>query len=157
MKAWWINLSLRDKRFLSVGAIFLGLFFCYEIFFASLSDANQTLRETISHQKTLLAWMQMADQRIENFSDHHTTHKNPAALLSLLQKQINISPFAKNLQLLTQAENNSVKISFQKINFDTFITWLTHLWQEEGITVTQMTTTPNGAPGIVDVTLLINE
>lgn len=159
MKNWWNQLRLRDKRFLTIGILFVAAFFIYEIFFAALMNEDTTLSEAISTQQQLLTWMQSADHRIQllqKLSTHPTTNQNTAALLSLLQKEINNSSFAKNLVNLAQGENNTVDIQLQKVNFDTFITWLTHTTTQHNLTILQMTLTPDGALGIVDCHLLLS-
>lgn len=159
MKEWWINLSLRDRRFVSFGGIFIILFLIYEIFFASLSNINDSLRAEISHNQKLLTWMQTANQRMQSLqklSEKNPATKNPAALLSLLQKQVNLSPFKTNLGLLVQSDNNSVQMNFHGVAFDNFIKWLITLTLKNNFVITQMTVTPNGAIGIVDATIFLS-
>ena len=158
MKEWWINLGLREKQAVSIGSLFIILFILYEIIWAPLSDRNDSLRTEIQHNQKLLTWMQEADSHIQSTQkllEKNTSGQNSAALLGLLQHEIDQSPFAKNLLQMNQAENNSVQLTFQKINFDAFIKWLTVLWQQHGLTVSHMTIKPNGSLGIVDANVVI--
>lgn len=159
MKEWWMNLGLREKQAVSLGGIVVILFILYEIIWAPISNHNDTLRDEITRNQKLLTWMQEADQHIhatQKMLQKNAATKNSAALLSLLQKEVNQSPFAKNLAQMTQAENNSVQITLQKVNFDDLIKWLTELWKKQELTVSQMTVTPNGSLGIVDATITLN-
>jgi type II secretory pathway component PulM len=158
MKEWWIHLGLREKQILSLGGILVLLFLIYEILLAPIDHHNATLRDEITHDIKLLSWMQEADKHIqstEKLLHKNSNTKNSAALLSTLQKDITQSPFASNLSQLSQAENNSVQITLQKVNFDALVTWLIDLWKKQGLTVTQLTATPNGLPGVVDTTIIM--
>jgi type II secretory pathway component PulM len=158
MKEWWINLGLREKQTLSVGGLFLILLLLYEIIWAPISNHNDNLRSEIARNQKLLIWMQEANQRAETMQkmlQSTSSAKTSAALLNLLQKQIKTSPFENNLLQMTQAENNAVQLSFQKVNFDALIKWLTVLWKNQGLTVKQITVTPNGPLGVVDVTVQV--
>ncbi len=158
MKEWWINLGLREKQWLTLGGIFIIFFLFYEIFWSPISSHNDTLRTEIDSNQKLLTWMQQADQHIHAIQDllqkSHTT-KSSAALLSLLQKEINQSPFVNQLGQLSQVENNAVQVTFQKVNFDQFIKWLTALWKKESINVSKISITPSGGMGVVDVTVVV--
>jgi type II secretory pathway component PulM len=158
MKEWWINLGLREKQTLSVGGLFLILLLLYEIIWAPISNHNDNLRSEIARNQKLLIWMQEANQRAETMQkmlQSTSSAKTSAALLNLLQKEIKTSPFENNLLQMTQAENNAVQLSFQKVNFDALIKWLTVLWKNQGLTVKQITVTPNGPLGVVDVTVQV--
>lgn len=158
MKEWWNNLGLREKQYVTGGIIFLTLFLLYEILWAPFSSVNDSLRSEIHHNQKLLSWMQEANQHIqltESMSQNNTSSRSSAALLSLLQKEINQSTFANNVQQISQSENNSVQITFLKVNFDSLIKWLTQLWQKHNLSVHQINATPNGALGIVDVTVVL--
>lgn len=158
MKEWWSNLALREKQYVTGGIIVVTLFILYEIFWAPFSGVNDSLRNDIHHNQKLLIWMQEANQHIqltEAMTQKNTSSRSSAALLSLLQKEINLSSFANNVQQISQAENNSVQITFLKINFDSLIKWLTMLWQKYNLSVMQFNATPNGALGIVDVSVVL--
>lgn len=159
MKEWWMNLGLREKQFVSSGSLIILLFLLYEIMWAPISYHNDDLRNEILRNQKLLIWMQQADHRIQatqKMLQRNTTIKTPAALLSILQKEVKQSPIANNLNQINQAENNSVQMTFQKVNFDLLAKWLTDLWLKHGLSVSQMTATPNGAMGIVDATVTIS-
>ena len=158
MKEWWMHLSLRDKRFLSGGGILIALFLFYEIFFATINNSNATLREEILHNQKLLTWMQEADQRkhvLEKLSAKNAATKNPAELLSILQKQINHSIFKPNMTLLVQSESDLVQMNFHAVDFDNFIKWLITQTTEENLIIKQMTVTANGNVGIVDASVFL--
>lgn len=158
MKEWWMNLGLREKQLLSIGAMFIILFLLYEIIWSPISTHNETLREEITHDQKLLSWMQEADQRIQattKLFKKSNTSKQTASILSVIQHEIDASPLKNNLTQMSQAENNAVQLTFQKVNFDALIQWITLVWKTQNMTVKQMTATPNGTLGSVDSTIIL--
>jgi type II secretory pathway component PulM len=159
MREWWNNLGLREKQWVIVGTLIVILFLLYEILLAPLIGLNDSLRTDIQHNQKLSSWMQETNQHIqlaESMSQKNSSTRSSAGLLSLLQKEINQSAFASNMQQISQAENNSVQITFLKINFDDLIKWLTILWQKYNLSVSQINVTPNGALGMVDTSVVVS-
>lgn len=158
MKEWWMNLGLREKQAVVLGGMLVGLFLLYEMVWAPITTHIEDLRASIQHNQSTLVWMEETNQHInilQKLSVKQNSNRSSTALLSILQKEINQSPFASNLKQLIQAENNSVKIVFEKVNFDNLIKWLITLGEKQGLTITQMTATPSGALGIVDVSMVM--
>jgi general secretion pathway protein M len=155
MKAWWLNASMREKQIVSLGALLVIVFLVYDIIFAPLTNAVDTLRQKIHNNQILLAWMQESNKRIETLekSKTSTAPKSSASLLSTVQNDINNQPFGKSVAQLQQAENDSIQIRLQKVSFDALTKWLITICQQEGLLITQMTVAPNTAPGIVDADL----
>lgn len=160
MKEWWLNLSLREKQTVSLGAGVLAAILIYLILWAPLSYKVNQLRSTLQHSQQLLVWMQKTDQQIQTLQKiSKKSHSFPttASLLSLIQNQINQSPLAKNLSQLKQADNDTVQVSFQQIEFDKLISWLIQVWQQHGLILTQIAITPSGPPGIVTAEFILKQ
>jgi general secretion pathway protein M len=155
MKAWWLNASIREKQAVSLGAAFVTLFLVYEIVFAPLANAVDTLRQKIHSGQTLLTWMQDSDKHIQTLEKSQKTAapKSSASLLSVIQNDVNDEPIGKNISQLQQAENDSIQIHLQKVGFDALTKWLIAICQQQGLIITQMTATPTTTPGIVDADL----
>jgi type II secretory pathway component PulM len=155
MKAWWLNASIREKQAVSLCAIFITFFLVYEIVFAPISNAVDTMRQKIHSGQTLLAWMQESDKRIQTLEKTQKTAapKSSASLLSVIQNDVNNQPIGKNISQLQQAENDSIQIHLQKVGFDALTKWLIAICQQQSLIITQMTATPTATPGIVDADL----
>ncbi len=159
MKEWWINLKLREKQYLTAAGFIIFLFFLYVTLLAPISHYNNSLREEISQQQHLLVSMQTIDTQIRNTEKLATKNlptQTSATLLSTLQNETKQSPLASNLTQLSQTENNSVQLVFQKVNFDILMKWLSDLLQRKELNVVQMTATPNGSIGVVDATIVLH-
>lgn len=158
MKEWWNNLILREKQMVSLGALIIGAAFIYLVLWSPLDNHVSQLRSQILNNQELLAWMKKTDKRIEILEkkpEHNASKPSSGSPLAIVQKQIKTSPLAKSLDQLHQAENNSVQLTFKKVNFDKLMTWIIALTKQQGLIVTQMTVTPSATAGIVatDVTL----
>jgi general secretion pathway protein M len=151
MKEWWDNLVLREKQILSMGLLVLVFVAFYLILWSPLTDKVSTLRNQVQRNQELLAWMQDTDKRIQ--AEGHAA-KPPVArasgsLLSIVQSQINRTQLVSVMTQLHQIDNDSVQLTFDKVDFDKLIVWLTQLTQQQGLIITQMTVTPSKEPGIV--------
>jgi general secretion pathway protein M len=155
MKEWWLNLSLREKQVVALGSLIIGLFFIYEIIFASLFSATTTLRNKIHKNQTLLLWMKDGDKRIQELQNSHApiVTNNSSSLLSRVQNDLNQTPLQKSVSQLQQVDNDSIEMHLQQVNFDSMITWLIKLCRAQQLTITDMFIKPGSANGIVDATL----
>ena len=150
MKDWWLNLALREKKMVTLGAIVVALFLVYKILWSPLVDANNNLRTRVLHNQETLSWMRQADQRIQALLK--TSEKNVSAtgsLLGIIQTDLHQSGLATEVSELHQADNDSVAFSFKKIEFDQLIIFLTTLWEKQGLLVSQITVAPGNGPGEV--------
>lgn len=158
MKEWWNNLSLRDKRIVFFGGIIVIITLLYFFILQPLSDKNAMLRTQIEHNKQLLAWMKAANKQIavlqKKSTNISTPHSNASAL-SIVQNEIKQSSLAGKFTQLKQAEDDSVQLNFQAVNFDELIVWLTDLWQTHGLIVTQAAIDPTGTAGIVSAEMTL--
>lgn len=158
MNEWWINLSIREKQIVSAGALGVTIFLLYLIVWLPLNNRVANLREQIVRDQKSLLWMHDADQRIQDVEKNLQNKKSTdtgTSLLTLVQKQINKSTFVSSLNQLRQAENDSVELSFNNVDFDRLIQWLTELWQQQGIVITQMSVTASGTAGVVNTEFVL--
>jgi type II secretory pathway component PulM len=155
MKEWWLNLSLREKQAIALGAFLLGLFLIYEMIFASLFNATTALREKIHKNQTLLSWMKDGDTRLQELQNSHTvtTTNDSSSLLSRIQNDLKHTPLQKNVLQLQQADNDSFEMHLQQVSFDNMMSWLIKLCGTQQLTITDMFIKPSGDAGIVDATL----
>jgi general secretion pathway protein M len=155
MKNWWSSLSFSEKQTVSIGVALLLIFLIYEVIFAPLGNHVDALRQKVHSNQALLHWMQDSDARIRSLEKNQKQQprNTSMSLLSTVQNGINNSAIAQNVTQLQQSENDSVQMKLQKVGFDTFIQWLTAICQQQQLIIIQMTSTPDGDPGTVDVEL----
>lgn len=155
MKDWWMNLAIREKQTLALGAVLVGIFIIYAIIFAPLSSSVGNLREKIHKNQMLLTWMQESDKRIQFLEKKPQTapEKSSASLLSIVQDDINQNPIAKTVSQLQQADSDTIQLHLQAVSFDNMIKWLATLCQQQHLAVNQLTITNGTAIGVVDAEL----
>lgn len=157
MKEWWNNLALREKQMVTLGAFVIGIIALYVLLWSPIDTKVSTLRSQMVRNQELLSWMQDTDKQIQSYEKNSQLKpvRSTGSLLSIIQKQINRTAFVTALSQLHQVENDSVQLTFQKVDFDKLISWLIPLTQQQGIVITQMLVTPSGTPGFVNVDLVL--
>lgn len=151
MKDWWQNLSFREKQAALLGSIVIILFLFYEMVWSPFTDHIESLRHSLIQNQALLTWMQDTDKKIQSLekNQYHDKIQAKTSLLSLIQNQLQQTPLGRSVSEVRQADNNAVELQFEKVNFDSLIVWLTRLWQQHGLLVTDIAVKPTGARGIV--------
>ena len=157
MKERWINLPLREKQFLVIGALFATIFLFYLLILTPLTHKISALRNTLEHNKITLASIQKTETKIQALEKNSRKIKTDldASLLSIVQNAINQSDFSKEAAQLKQADNDAVRLSFPKVDFDSLIEWLTRLFQENNIVVTEAAVTKTPSEGIVTAEITV--
>src|SRR3989338_4707435 len=154
---WWDNLSLREKQTMSLGSVVVILLLVYEIIWSPFTNKVTHLREQVRHNQELLIWMRQTDQQLQQLAT--TSKAKPVqltgSLLSTVQEQMKKNPLAQHATQLRQTENDSVQLNLQKVSFDQLIVFLTTLWNQYHIIVTQLTVIPTATSGEVTADLVI--
>ena len=153
MKEWWLNLSLREKETISLGAFALVILGIYIFIWSPLTNKVTSLREQIERDSQLLKWMQSADQQIESAEKTAKTTKNSGSLLSIAQTLIQESALSSQLTQLRQTDADSVQLSFKEVSFDTLIVWLAESSKKEHLLISEFRVTPLSTPGMVSAEL----
>jgi type II secretory pathway component PulM len=76
-------------------------------------------------------------------------------LLSTVNTQLLQTGWAGTAPALKQSADDSVQVTLSGVPFDALSTWLTGLWQQFGITVSQMNVQKTSSVGMVNVTLTL--
>lgn len=158
MKQWWFNLNLREKQTVSIGGVSMIIAILYLLIWSPLQTSVTTFRDQIQHNKNLLDWMKTTDEKIQAAEKmgQKPLSKSTGSSLSIVQNDLKKSPIANNITQLVQADNDSVKLNFQRVDFDLLMSWLTELWQQQGFIVTQMTAKAGDAPGMVSAEFILS-
>ncbi|HSW92860.1 MAG TPA: type II secretion system protein GspM [Gammaproteobacteria bacterium] len=157
MKEWWMNLPLHEKRALFLGSVIVILFILYEMIWSPLSDTNDNLRMRIGHGQDTLRSMQQTDELISHLQKNALQKKQQTtqSILGTVQDEVNDSPFAKHVNQLRQSDNQTVQMSLNQVDFDGLLVFLMKLWKSHAIIVSQITVTPAGSPGEVNVDVVL--
>lgn len=157
LKTWWLNLALREKRMVTVGGVLLVLFILYEGIWSPFLSHIDLLRKQIVAEKKLLVWMQAADQQLQMTGNTSAKKSLTAvALLSFMQQQINQAGLKQQLLQLKQVSSNSVEVNLQKAEFDKVIAMLSHISNEQAISISQISVVAEASPGVVNADMVLS-
>lgn len=158
MKERWNNLEIREKQAVALAGIAIVLFLIYEVIWSPLAHKVESLRHEVIQDQTLLYWMQESDARIQSLNSSLQKHKTKSTvtLLGVVQTEISSSHFAQHVTQMQQGDNNTVHLVLSNVNFDDLVTWLTQIWQQQGLIVVDANITSENTPGMVDIDLTIS-
>jgi|SRR5579885_310667 general secretion pathway protein M len=158
IREWWAGLASRERLAIVTGSCAVAIFIVYQWIWIPCLDHMESMRKQIAADQKTLQWMRAADeaiQKVETKSRGKNKAATPIVLLSNLQKQIKAAGFEQYLSQLKQATNDSIEMSFRKIEFDKLVRFLISVTMDQGLTITQMSATAENAPGIVTVDIVI--
>ncbi len=158
MKAWWQNLSSRERS-----AVFgLGVAACvlliYFILWQPLSDSVNHLKQEVSNNRSLLSWMQKATTVLQQ---NQSTEDTPAFTtpadqrLAVIQTSLKNLSFAKHVTQIEQTNQNDVRVVITSADFDDLTDWLVSLWKKNGIIVSDLTVKRLNDQGLVSANLIL--
>ncbi len=152
MKSWWQNLSSREQLIVLCGGVAGILILLYLMVWSPLHNHIQDMQKKTIKQETLLSWMQGASkdlQQLRQASKPKSNLATPQNLLALVDQSAKDNKLKSSMTEFAQTENNKVAIKFTSISFDKLATWLTTLWSEHHVEVSEMTATSKGGDGTV--------
>ena len=152
MKSWWQNLSSREQLIVMCGGAAGILILLYLMIWSPMQNHIQDMQKKTIQQVTLLSWMQGASKDLQQLRQSSKPKGNlatPENLLALVDQSAKDNKLKTSMAEFTQTENNKVSIKFNLVSFDKLVTWLTALWNEHHVEVSDMTTTSKGGEGMV--------
>lgn len=153
IKEWWSNLSLRDKRILSISSALCIVFVFARLLMLPLFGLADTMRQRFQTEQATLTWMRKTDGEIQKIS-HQDIRKNqtltPVILLGVLQKQITKAGLQAYLTQLKQINHESITMHFQKVEFDQLMKLLVTILNEQNVSISQMSAVSITTPGLVN-------
>ncbi|MDA8561619.1 type II secretion system protein M [Gammaproteobacteria bacterium] len=155
MNQWWVNLSLKEKKTIKIGGITLSILLIYMLIWLPLQNEIKYLRSQIKQNQKLLSWMITADKKIQDSSKEikASTNINSDSALSIVENEIHQNDISNKVTKLRQIENGLIELNFDQVSFDKLIAWLTVMWENHNLLVTQMNIKPSIKPGIVHAEL----
>ena len=153
----WSTLSAREKKAVSIGGIFLGIFLIYIVLWLPLSHRVDFLRGSIEKSQKLLVWMQDADKQMRGAltNQQQAPLLSSTALLGWLQKSIQTSELSPFLYELKSGPNDTIEIQFQEVNFDRLISWLMKAQSQQHFTILRTTFVKGRGVGLVGAQITV--
>ena len=146
---WWQKISQRERHVITFGGIFLLVVFVIYGLWLPLVNDNKLLHQKINHQKALVDWMEPAVESLRQPKHKQLiSSDNRIPLAGIIETQLLDSPLAKAPRQLTGISAKKIQIDFERVAFDTLITWLSHC-ASIGISVEKFTVEKSTEPGFV--------
>jgi len=146
------SLSERDRRTLLIGGVVAALLLLYVVI--QLDSSVSSAHKRIIKKQTDLVWMRTAAPELAATSSH--VGANEQSLLVLVDSSARESGLASSLAGSDPAGPGGLSVRLQKAPFDTLITWLARLSQQNGIRVDTASIESAGSPGLVNAALVLH-
>ena len=146
------SLSERDRRTLLIGGVVAALLLLYVVI--QLDSSVSSAHKRIVKKQTDLAWMRTAAPELAATSSH--VGATGQSLLVLVDSSAREQGLASSLAGSDPAGPGGLSVRLQKAPFDTLITWLARLSQQNGIRVDTASIESAGSPGLVNAALVLH-
>lgn len=156
MRQWWVGLSARDRRVLSVGIVLAAALLLWAGAWLPLARARAALRMQAVAQADALAWMRPAVEAAR--AQGGAVVAVPAdgrSLLARVDAQVRAAGLASALVNVEPQGERSVRAQFAAVPFDTLGDWL-QAGAAAGLHVEELSLTRSG-DGLVDARVLLAE
>ncbi len=146
------SLSERDRRMLLIGGVIIALLLVYVVIQldSSVSSAHKRINKKVED----LAWIQTAAPEI--MAAGPVGSSGGESLLVIIDRSARESGLGDALAGSEPSGPGALSVRLQKASFDTLITWLGRLAQQNGIRVDSASIDSAGTPGLVNAAIVLH-
>ena len=150
----WKNLNEREQAGLGVAGLFCVIYFFYLIIYSPLISAVANKNQQLQDKRETLAWMQKIQQQYHQVNKKTNSFDN-GKLLALIASELNNPTFKVFTYHMEQTSSGDIQLSFEKIPYNAFITWLSKISHQYTIHIKTLHIEHTKTPGLVKLNLLI--
>jgi general secretion pathway protein M len=147
------SLSERDRRTLLIGGVIAALLLLFVVI--QLDSSVSSAHKRVLKKQTDLAWMRTNAAELAATGGPHIG-ANGQSLLVLVDSSARESGLASSLAGSDPAGPGGLSVRLQKAPFDTLLSWLARLSQQNGIRVDTASIESAGSPGLVNAALVLH-
>jgi general secretion pathway protein M len=147
------SLSERDRRTLLIGAVVAGLLLLYIII--QLESSVSSAHKRIAKKQTDLAWMRTVAPELAQ-SGGVARGSAGQSLIVVVDRSAREAGLANTLAGSEPSGPHGLSVRLQKAPFDTLISWLARLSQQNGIRVDTASIESAGSPGLVNAAIVLH-
>jgi general secretion pathway protein M len=148
------TLSERDRRTLLIGGVVAALLLVYVII--QLDSSVSSAHKRILKKQTDLSWMRSVAPELASNPGFRAQGGGGQSLLVIVDRSARESGLASALAGSEPAGPGGLSVRLQKAPFDTLITWLARLGQQNGIRVDTASIESAGSPGLVNAAIVLH-
>lgn len=147
LKTWFANLTQREQRLVSGGAISFTVLVFYYLIWSPLNTALHTQQRALSEQQELLLWVQEQASRAAQLRQSNQQVSFTGSLTQLVNQTTRSSGISVSRM---QPQNDYLQVTIDSVPFNALLTWLNTL-ESRGVMILQADITETDNPGIVQV------
>lgn len=160
MKAWWDNLSQRERWLLGGGAVALLAFLFYLQVWEPFQASNRLLRQSVAEQRADLAWMRQAAVEVKRLNAAGASGGRAAAsggqsLLTVVDQTARAAGLGAALKRINPQGGDKLNAQMEQVEFDAFINWLGALERGHRITIVSMAVDRTDTAGLVNARVIL--
>lgn len=162
MKAWWNQLSNRERWLVGGGSVLTLTLILYALVWQPFQKELGRLRQTVTAQRADLAWMRQAAIEAQRLENVQTSPKSqlPAgsrrSLLIVVDQTARAAGLGSAIKRVEPQGDDKVRVWLEQVSFDKLIGWLEALRRDQGIQ-TANAVMDRQASGRVDARLILQE
>jgi len=149
MKAFWDGLNDRERWMLGFGGVCCALFLIYMLLYAPLINAVHNNTQQLLEKQETLVWMQQAHQQRKAMKIPKVLSNSK--LLSVLADELKSTSFHTFPYQLQQTGVGDIQLSFNKVPYNDFVTWLWSVRQNYAFSIKQFNAERTETPGVVKI------
>jgi len=158
MRVWWLGLSDRDRRVLSIGGALALLLLVYALAWLPLERAREALRVQATATDASLRWMQAAAPEVARMRGQGgALRQDSRSLLARVDAGARAAGLGNALLRVEPVGDGQVRLAFQQAGFDPLMSWLEDFARSDGVRVTELNVQSTGATGQVDARIGLEE
>ena len=154
MRAWYENLSERDRRVVSIGGVVVLIIGLLAIILP-LNTQVSLARKRITTKQGDLAFIQSVAPQVAAAGPGAAGAANAESLVVLIDSSARESGLGKALSSSQPTGDRGLRIRLDKAPFDALVAWLARLSQQHGVRVESAEIESAGEVGLVNAGLVL--
>ena len=154
MRAWFENLSERDRRVVTIGGAVVLVLAVLAVILPLNTQISQARKRIITKQGDL-AFMQSVAPQVAAAGPGAVGAANAESLVVLIDSSARESGLGKSLSSSQPTGDKGLRIRLDKAPFDALVAWLARLSQQHGVRVESAEIETAGEVGLVNAGLVL--
>ncbi len=156
MRAYFENLSKRERYMVVAAALVLLVFLFYVLVWRPIGTRAEALQQRVQGQEKALAWMQQAAVEVKRLRGGGTpTQARNESLLSLIERTARERGLSGAVRRVQPEGQHGARIWLEAAGFDDLVLWLHQLADTYGVRISEASVERQPQPGLVNARLLV--
>lgn len=153
MISYWNNLNIRERWAAIIGGGAALLYIFYAFVYSPLADAVTDKSIQLTEKQSTLAWMKQVKKTSSTVDKPKPI--NNSRLLTMIATNLRADNYQKFTHELQQTGQGDIQLSFERVPYNLFLTWLWQLYSGYTISLKQVSIEKTDTAGVVKVLVII--